>query len=189
MVRQAEQRGYVLKKAVIGYFIPVILVRKGNPKGIHSLADLSKPNIKVGLGDPRACSIGEISEAILRKNGLVGKVRPNVKFRAMTAPELANALRLGGIDACINWDAIANYPWVRPAVEIISITASQNLITANPLAILKMTKNKEAAEQFLKLAMTEGQEILRQHGFTARDNLPPAYAELLSLPIRAAVAR
>ncbi len=178
-VRQAERRGYVLKSEVIGYFIPVILVRKGNPKGIRSLQDLAKPGVKVGLGDTKACAIGEISEAILRKNKLTEAVGKNVVLRAMTAPELANALRLGGIDACINWDAIANYPWVRPAVEVIPIPAEQNVITANPLAILKTTKNRQGAELFLKFALDEGQNILRRHGFTARASLPEPYRKVL----------
>lgn len=182
-VRQAQKRGYVLKSEIIGYFVPVIMVRKGNPKGIRSLKDLAKPGVKVGLGDPKACAIGEISEAILRKNKLTEAVHKNVVLRAMTAPELANALRLGGIDACINWDAIANYPWVRPAVEVIEIPPEQNVITANPLAILKMTKNREAAEKFLQFALSEGQRILRKHGFTTRENLSPAYAKALFNPI------
>ena len=182
-VRQAQKRNYVLKSEIIGYFIPVIMVRKGNPKGIRSLKDLAKPGIKVGLGDPKACAIGEISEAILRKNNLTEAVHKNVALRAMTAPELANALRLGGIDACINWDAIANYPWVRPAIEVIQITPEQNVITANPLAILKTTKNRQAAEMFLQFALTEGQQILKGHGFTARNDLPPAYAKAMFTPI------
>ncbi len=185
-VRQAQKRGYVLKSEVIGYFVPVIMVRKGNPKGIKSLKDLANSGIKVGLGDPKACAIGEISEAILRKNGLTEAVHKNVVFRAMTAPELANALRLGGIDACINWDAIANYPWVRPAVEVITIPPEQNVITANPLAILKTTKNRQAAELFLQFALTDGQRILRRHGFTARNDLPPAYARALFTPTASA---
>ncbi|MCS7265181.1 MAG: molybdate ABC transporter substrate-binding protein [Armatimonadetes bacterium] len=188
-VRQAKKRGYVIKSEIIGYFVPVILVRKGNPKGIKSLKDLAKPDIKVGLGDPKACAIGEISEAILRKNGLTEAVHKNVVLRAMTAPELANALRLGGIDACINWDAIANYPWVRPAVEVITIPPEQNVITANPLAILKITKNHEAAELFLQFALKEGQRILKEHGFTARNDLPPAYEKALFTPVASVMAK
>lgn len=182
-IRLAQKRGYVIKSGVIGYFIPVILVRKGNPKGIRSLKDLAKPGVKVGLGDPKACAIGEISEAILRKNNLTQAVHKNVVLRTVTAPELANALRLGGIDACINWDAIANYPWVRPAVEVIPIPPEQNLITTNTLAILKTTKNHQAAEKFLQFAFTEGQDILRKHGFTPRDALPSVYAKSLFSPV------
>ncbi|GBC98147.1 Putative binding protein [bacterium HR17] len=178
-VRQAEKRGYVLKSAVIGYFVPVILVRKGNPKGVRSLRDLAKPGVKVGLGDPKACAVGEVSEAILRKNGLTAAVHKNVVLRAATVPELPNALRLGGIDACIVWDAVANYPWVRPAVEIVPIPPEQNVVTTCPMAVLKMTKNRQAAEMFLQFALTEGQRILRAHKFTARNDLPPAYAKAL----------
>lgn len=181
-VRLARKRGYVLKSEVIGYFIPVILVRKGNPKGIKSLKDLTKPGVKVGLGNPKACAIGEITEAILRKNNLTEAIRKNVVLRAVTVPELPNALKLGGIDACIVWDAVANYPWVRPVVEVIPIPPEQNVITANPLAILKFTKNPEAAEKFLRFALTEGQKILRKHGFTARNDLPPSYAKSLFSP-------
>ncbi len=185
-VRQAQKRGYVLKSDVIGYFVPVIMVRKGNPKGIKSLKDLAKPGVRVGLGDPKTCAIGEISEAILRKNGLTESVHKNVVLRTAMAPELGNILRLGGIDACINWDAIANYPWVRPAVEVITIPPEQNVITANPLAILKTTKNRQAAELFLQFALTDGQRILRRHGFTARNDLPPAYARALFTPTASA---
>ncbi|MCS7223270.1 MAG: molybdate ABC transporter substrate-binding protein [Armatimonadetes bacterium] len=173
-VEQAEARGYVVKKAVLGYFIPVILVRKGNPKGIKSLADLAKPGLRVGLGDPRACAIGAVGEEVLKKNGLAEKVRKNVVLRAVTAPELANALRLGAIDACLNWDAIANYPWVRPAVEVITIPPHQNLVTSNPLAILKTASHPQEAELFFEFAQREGQKILQAHGFTTRDGLPKA---------------
>ncbi len=170
-VDQAEKRGYVIKKTVLGYFIPVILVKKGNPKGIKGLEDIARPGIKVGLGDPRACAIGAVGEEVLKKNGLLEKVSKNVVFRAVTAPELANALRLGAIDACLNWDAIANYPWIRPAVDVVPIPPHKNLVTSNPLAILRTAHNREGAELFFQFAQTEGQKILRAHGFTTRDGL------------------
>jgi ABC-type Fe3+ transport system substrate-binding protein len=54
------------------------------------------------------------------------------------------------------------------------------------LAILNTTKNLQAAEKFLQFALTEGQQILRKHGFTARNDLPPAYAKSLFTPVKAA---
>ena len=43
-----------LSQTPVCYFVPTILVQKGNPKNIQSLRDLTRPGLKVGFGDPQA---------------------------------------------------------------------------------------------------------------------------------------
>lgn len=51
--------------------IPVLAVPKGNPAGIHKLADLKRPGVKVALGDPKANPIGKLADQLLQKYGLL----------------------------------------------------------------------------------------------------------------------
>ena len=44
--------------AVAGYMIPVIAVQKGNPHNITCLEDLTKPGLKVGVGEKEALAVG-----------------------------------------------------------------------------------------------------------------------------------
>lgn len=55
--------------------IPVIVVPKGNPGNIRSLADLGRKDARITLGDPRACAIGKISKKLLQKNKLYEQVK------------------------------------------------------------------------------------------------------------------
>jgi len=60
-VEQAAQEDMVLSQRSVCYWVPTILVQKGNPKKIFGLEDLLKPGVKLGLGDPGACAIGRTS--------------------------------------------------------------------------------------------------------------------------------
>lgn len=57
-VEQAAQEGMVLSQRSVCYFVPTILVQKGNPKNISGLEDLLQLGLKLGLGDAKACAIG-----------------------------------------------------------------------------------------------------------------------------------
>ena len=45
------------RTVVVGYLAPVVAVRPGNPKNIRTLADLARPDLKIGIGDPRYSSL------------------------------------------------------------------------------------------------------------------------------------
>jgi molybdenum ABC transporter molybdate-binding protein len=52
----------------------VLVVRKGNPKGIESLADLSRPEVRVGLAHPKKAALGKLTEDRLKQLGLYERV-------------------------------------------------------------------------------------------------------------------
>jgi molybdate transport system substrate-binding protein len=52
-------------KQEVAYFVPVIVVQKGNPLGVTSLADLANTELRLGLGDERAVAIGKQSKKTL----------------------------------------------------------------------------------------------------------------------------
>ena len=72
-VDQAAADEMILSQTSVCYFVPTILVQKGNPRQIEDLDDLARPGLKIGLGDPQACAIGRKTQQIFEKNGIAPK--------------------------------------------------------------------------------------------------------------------
>jgi len=86
---------------------PALLVRPGNPRGIRSINDLARPGLKIGIGDPRYSTCGEMFVQLLEQKGLREKVMANVALPARTHAEIAKGLILGPLDAVVVWDFAA----------------------------------------------------------------------------------
>lgn len=164
-VDQAAQAGMILSQRSVCYFVPTILVQKGNPKVITSLADLVKPGIKLGLGDENACAIGRKCKKIFEKNNLSWEdVERNLKFQSMTVNELGIQIQAKSLDAVIVWDAVAGY-YAEHGDEV-PIPKEKNVISTVDAGVLTFTKNRELAEKFVELACSErGREIFKRHDY------------------------
>jgi molybdate transport system substrate-binding protein len=165
-VDQAVQANMILSQTPVCYFVPTILVQKGNPKDIQSLRDLTRPGLKIGLGDPQACAIGRETRQLLAKNDIARPdIEKNVAFQSMTVNELGLQIQAKALDAVIVWDAIAQY--YQGSGTEIAIPAQMNVISTVDLAVLDCTKNRSLAEQFVQFAASEqGQAIFRKHHYT-----------------------
>jgi molybdate transport system substrate-binding protein len=166
-VEEAIEKGLAIAetKRDVAEYIPVIFVQKGNPKGIETLWDLTKPGLRVGLGDERACVIGKWTRIILEKNDIpYEELAPNVVYQAATSPPLGFAIQAGAVDAVITWYTNArrfgNYG------DIIEIPPSKNMASTVPILMLTSSRHPQEAQQFIKfVASEEGREILQERGF------------------------
>ncbi len=165
-VEQARREGLILSSVDACYWIPVIVVQKGNPKGIESVADLTKPGLRVGLGDPTACAIGKISARVLKKNNIAEEdIEPNIVFRSLTVNELGVHIKTGKIDAAIVWDGIANL--YADVGDVVRIPPEQNVVSTVPLAVLKFSQHPELAKKFQQFVTSQrGKEIFAKYGYT-----------------------
>jgi len=165
-MNQAKARGYVTDSKIVTYFIPVIMVQKGNPKKIHSLKDLLKPGVRVGIGEPKAAAIGDFTPKFLKANGVsMQALKKNVVATFGTAPELGNSIKLGAVDATIQWDAVAS--WYLDDVDVIAVPITKKTISPVPLGILKFTKHRDEALKFLEFVSgPEGKAIFKSAGHT-----------------------
>jgi molybdate transport system substrate-binding protein len=165
-VAQAEREGLIASTRDACYFIPVILVRKGNPKDIQGVSDMARRGLRIGLGNERACAIGRVSSEILRKNGVdLKEVERNVVFRSLTVNELGVHIKMGRLDATLVWDAIAaQYP---NEGEIVPIPNEKNVISTVPIAVLASSKQKNEAKVFQDFVVSEeAQAIFAKHHYT-----------------------
>ncbi|MCX7590423.1 MAG: molybdate ABC transporter substrate-binding protein [Kiritimatiellae bacterium] len=102
-----ERKGLVDRGYVVASLTPVIVVKKGNPKNIRGLKDLVRPDVKVGLTDAVYSTGGHVVEVIFRKAGIAGDMDKKEIVRARGGGEVANAVKIGTVDAAIVWNAVA----------------------------------------------------------------------------------
>ena len=165
-VEMAEKQNLVTGKHMVCYFVPVILVRKGNPKQIRALSDLARQGLRLGLGNAKACAIGRLTEALLDKNRVDREaVRKNVVFSSVTVNELGVQIKAGQLDAAIVWDALAAY--YPDDAEAVPIPLAQNIISRVAIGVLASTKEADLAKRFIDfLTGEQGKATFRKHHYT-----------------------
>ncbi|MBI2440472.1 MAG: substrate-binding domain-containing protein [Lentisphaerae bacterium] len=93
--------------ANVGVLQPVLLVRPGNPLNINSIADLARPGTKIGIGDPRYSTCGELFVKLLEDKHSREAVMRNVRLQGRTHAEIVNGMILGPLDAVVVWNFAA----------------------------------------------------------------------------------
>jgi molybdate transport system substrate-binding protein len=135
-----------------------IAVAKGNPKGIHTLADLARSGLVVVLADP-SVPAGKYAQQALAKAKVT--VRPASLEQQVTG--VLSKVALGEADAGIVYvsDIVTS-----GQVDGVAIPDAQNVIGDYPIAVLNSNQNQTGAVAFVDLVLsTDGQTILRAAGF------------------------
>lgn len=164
----AEKKGLTAETFELASIRPVIITAKGNPKNILTLTDLSRPDIKLSLGHPQAASIGKQTQKILSQINAWKPIEKAVTSRGVfkpTVPEVANAVKLGAVDAGIVWDATARQ---YPDLEIISLPLFEKNSNRVTLSILNSSTTPTAAITFARYASAHdrGLTTFEKNGFT-----------------------
>lgn len=79
----------------------VIAVPKGNPAGIKSLDDLTKPGVTVSVGQPEQCTIGVLTRNVLEAEGVYDEVMANVLVQTTSSANLIPTVTTGSVDATL----------------------------------------------------------------------------------------
>jgi molybdate transport system substrate-binding protein len=160
--RLAEVTDNVAERVRVSYFVPTIIVAKGNPKKVSSLQDFARPDLKVALGNPQACQIGRLCVQIFAKAGLDSAALK--AKQSFTVNELGLWVQMKDVDAAIVWDAIAE--GIRESVDIIEIPEAVNEISTVVCARLKRAPHPKEAQRFLQfLVSPAGQRLLKEKGY------------------------
>jgi molybdenum ABC transporter molybdate-binding protein len=78
-----------------------IVVKKGNPRGIRTLAGLAQPGLRVGLCNAGQSTLGYMTQGMLRDLKIADLIRANVVVEVPTADFLINQMRAGALDAAV----------------------------------------------------------------------------------------
>jgi len=141
---------------------PVIAVQKGNPQGIHGLADLLRAGVRVALANPESASVGKATKAALGVN--YAPLAAHAVVTKPTVSDIATDLKLGAVDAAIVWDSIVNTFSGLEAVEVPELTARVENASA---AVLSYTEKPAATLRFARYlaAPEKGGAVFKQSGF------------------------
>ncbi len=141
----------------------VIVVQKGNPKGIKTLADLTAEGLAVGVANPKQSALGALTQRMLEASNLYEKVEKNVKVKTPTADLLVNQIRTGSLDAVIVYRA--NTPYVRDDLDILSID-NPAAKAVQPYAVSKDSPHRYLMERLLdSIQSEESKQIFEEIGF------------------------
>jgi molybdate transport system substrate-binding protein len=169
---KAERDSVIDSKTVkiIAYLIPVIAVQHGNPSNIQSLADLAKPGIKIGIGNPEAVCVGLYAVEILDYNHLLADVGKNIVTQAESCERTATLLSLKWVDAVIGWHVF--HDWDPDKIDVVYLKPEElPRIAYIPAAISTYAKDRESAQEFIDfLVSRQGQDIFRKWGYITTED-------------------
>ena len=137
-----------------------ILVKKGNPKRIMTLADFAKPGVTFVL-----CAVevpcGKYGAAALSKAGVTAQpksLEANVKA-------VVTKVTSGEVDAGIGY--VTDAKAAAGSADGVTIGDQYNVVAEYPMAVLKQSKNTNLAYAFLDFVLgPDAQAILAKYGFT-----------------------
>jgi len=135
----------------------VILVPKGNPKGVRTLLDMAKPGLRVGVGHEKQCALGLLTQQTLAQSRMQAQVMKNVVVQTPTGDMLVNQLRTGALDAVVAY--LSNAASAADALEAYPIDVPCAL-AVQPVAVARDAKRKQIAGRLI--------EALRSAGSRAR---------------------
>jgi molybdate transport system substrate-binding protein len=148
----------------VGFVAPVLVVQKGNPKGIKSIEDLTRPGLRVALTDPQYSTCGEMVFALLKKKGIKDAVMKNVGNRLTKGhSNIGIFIKTQAIDAGIMWNGVAHT--FKDNLDIVKTPYEYDVETRVHIMSLSYSKHPDWLRQFMAFAHKRGPEIFAEYGY------------------------
>ena len=162
----AAQKNLAAEAIRLARLSPVIAVPEGNPKGVQSLDDLERSDLRVALANPEAAAIGRLMRDGLKESGRWERLQKAATTMFPTVTEIANALRIGSADAGVIWDATANQ---YPQLETVADPELEPLKNRISIGVLSFSERPTEALRFARYLSARGKGLphFTQHGYAA----------------------
>jgi molybdenum ABC transporter molybdate-binding protein len=144
----------------------VVAVPKGNPAGIKSLADLTKPGVRVSVGQPDQCTIGVLTRQVLEAEGVYDDVMANVVTQTASSAMLIPTVTTGSVDATLAYATDTKAE--SDKVDTIRIN-SDAAKAIQPFALARSSKHKQLGGRLFDAIAASG-EAFETAGFHFRLN-------------------
>ena len=144
---------------------------------------MTRDDVKVGLTDAVYSTGGHVVDVIFKKAGITDAMAKKEIVRARGGGEVANAVKIGTVDAAIVWnavaferkddlDAVAIDPLVMPDAKLDAVTtATYGKLDMSRVRValmtLKASKQIETARKLAEFAVSErGRAVFVKMGFS-----------------------
>ena len=171
-MEKAKRDGDVFPETekVLVYLVPVINVYKGNPHGIRTLKDLTRPGLKVAIANPEGVCIGAYAVEILEHElspDEKAAFRNNLANYTESCEKTATAISLKMADAVIGWGVFQH--WDPDRIESIPLPKAQiPRVGYLPIAVSRFTRDRASAQRFIDfLTGPDGQAVFAKYRYFA----------------------
>ena len=150
---------------IVSYLVPAIITPAGNPADIKNLKDLTKPGIRVGIGNPETVCLGLYGIELLEKNKLLRPVLENVVTFGASCSKTANLASLKQVDAILGW-RVFHY-WNPSRMDVVLLKPEEiPRISHISISIPVYSKDVELSEKFINFVLSPvGRAIYEKYGY------------------------
>jgi molybdate transport system substrate-binding protein len=160
------KQGLVQKPIQFATNTLVLIVPKANPAGIHTADDLTKPGVKIVIGD-LSVPVGAYTRTVLANLGISAAVLKNVVSQETDVRSVLAKVALGEADAGFVY--ITDAKAVKGKVGVIAIRESAQPHVVYEAAVVKSSPHLQAAYRYLtRLIRPAAQHTLERYGFGPR---------------------
>lgn len=155
-----------------------IVVPKGNPKAVRTLADLAQPGLRVGLCNAKQSTLGYMTLGMLQASGLRDSVRKNVVVEVPTADFLINQMRAGALEAAIVYRV--NALLQKDHLDFIPVN-HPGAKAVQPFAVHQKSPRRQLATRLLEFLKTRRGDF-ESTGFIWRGDEPAIQSKDIVIP-------
>jgi molybdate transport system substrate-binding protein len=163
-IELARQKGMIAQTYPLASMRPVLAVTQGNPKNIHGIDDLLRGNVTIAQANPDAAAVGKVTKPVLQRVGLWDKLSEHTRTFQPTVTDVANAVKLGTVDAGIVWDTTVRQTEGLEAIDLPVFAQTESHIV---IAVLKSSAQTSAADAFAQYAARadKGLTVFQRYGY------------------------
>jgi len=160
-----DQKNLIVKESTIDLVGNdlVLVVGKDNTN-VASLQDLVKSSVvKISIGTPESVPAGKYAQESLTNLKLWDSLQPKIVL-AKDVTQVLNYAETGNVDAGLVYQSDAKGSTKVKVVTVVSASSHKPIVY--PVAVISATKNKQAAQDFLKyLQSSDAQKVFVNYGF------------------------
>jgi len=152
---------------VVSYLVPAIITPKGNAANVLSIEDLTRPGVKVGIGNPETVCLGLYGIELLEANGILDAALANVVTFGGSCSKTANLAAMNHVDAILGWRVF--HFWNTARMDFIPIAPEKiPRISYIPISIPVYTRDRKLSEEFIEFVLSDrGKAVYAKCGYIA----------------------
>lgn len=148
----------------------VLAVAKGNARGVKSITDLQKPEVRLAITNPEAVAVGKLTRTALG-NATWDALARKAVLTAATITEAANAIKAGAADAAFVFDStLSQYP----EFEQVTCPELEKATARVGVGLLTCASDSAAAMRFARYLASgdAGLPVFKKSGFNVVEGDP-----------------
>jgi len=158
MLDEATENGFVDgdSRRSLGLRRMAIIVPLGNPSHIHTIEDLCRPGIRIGIAT-EGCLKGAWDEVASRA-GLTDEIRKNIVHRADSCGSVMALVNTLKADAIFGWSAFAKL-WPQSS-EAVELRNEHQIFRSTVIGVVRSSANKNEARALIEFLASSEVDVL-----------------------------